>query len=579
MRAVSRTSDHNHAKQAVFHQSKGWHSTLYFPYIDAFCEFYMMTESFLSALTDLLFEESDQFIGIYDPLNRQFVRVNRAGAELFGYASEDAFLRERVDQLRRQPLTVQQWEELKARIEREGQWVEEAELVRKGGQPVRARIFINIFRPESQTFYLVRISSLEHTRTMETMERELEHSSRRYGAVFTNATIGIIVSDSRGKIVSASNYTQLQFGYAEEELIGQAIEILVPESISNVHRKHRQAFNAHPQVRSMGHGRDLYARRKDGSVFPAEISLSYFHQDDELYVVAYVIDITYKKESERVLIEQKNRIEQLNAELEEKVADRTHALMATLHQLEHSKDELAKALAAERELGELKSRFVSMASHEFRTPLSAILTSSQLLEKYTTTEQQDKRDRHIHRIKSSVNHLNDILEEFLSVGKLEEGKVEAMLTYFNLGELIQDVVADIQGMLKPGQSIEVETDCPMHVRLDKSLVRKILVNLISNAVKYSGEHVPITVRGWCRGGHTKITIQDRGIGISEEDQKHLFERFFRAKNATNFAGTGLGLHIVAKYLELLNGTIDLRSQLNEGTTVTISFLHENHPAY
>lgn len=397
-----------------------------------------------------------------------------------------------------------------------------------------------------------------------------------FPAVFANATIGIILSDSHGRMISVSQFAQRLFGYSESEMVGQTIELLVPESLVDLHKKLRKSFNAHPEVRPMGHGRgDLYAKRKDGSLFPAEISLSYFHQDEELYIVAYIIDTTYKVEAERALIEQKDRIEQLNAELEQKVADRTNALMVTLHQLEVSKDELSKALTTERELGELKSRFVSMASHEFRTPLSAILTSADLLNKYTTGEQQEKRTRHIQRIKASVNHLNDILEEFLSVGKLEEGKIEASYSLFDLNELVNNIAADVQGILKEGQTIQIEQDCPAKVWLDKSLVRKILVNLLSNAIKYSDKHKPIRISVWCREDAVQIAIQDEGIGMSEDDQKHLFERFYRAKNATTIQGTGLGLHIVAQYLTLLKGTIDFQSQLNQGTTVTISFRHEN----
>jgi len=357
-----------------------------------------------------------------------------------------------------------------------------------------------------------------------------------------------------------------------------SIEALVPNTVVNRHERLRASFNTNPQVRAMGHGRDLFARRKDGSVFPAEISLSYFYREKAILAVGYIIDITAKKEAERTLLEQKSRIEQLNAELEQKVVDRTHALMATLHQLEQSKDELGKALAAERELGELKSRFVSMASHEFRTPLSAVLTSASLIEKYPGADQQDKRLRHIHRIKSSVNHLNDILEEFLSVGRLEEGRVAATWSWVELPKLVNDVVTDLQDMLKAGQVIQTQFDCPKPVRSDPSLLRKILVNLLSNASKYSADNQEVYVEVHCLENSFQVTVRDEGIGISAEDQTHLFERFFRAKNATNFSGTGLGLHIVAKYLELLGGTIDLSSQLGEGTTITLFLPYENHSA-
>lgn len=400
-----------------------------------------------------------------------------------------------------------------------------------------------------------------------------------FEAVFTHATIGIIVSDEQGRIVSSNRHARALFGYHDDEMSTLSIDALVPDSVAGRHAQLRASFNASPSVRAMGHGRDLFAKRRDGSVFPAEISLSYFYRDNALLAVAYIIDITSKKEAEQTLLEQKSRIEQLNAELEQKVIDRTHALMATLHQLEQSKDELAKALAAERELGELKSRFVSMASHEFRTPLSAILTSASLIEKYPASDQQEKRLRHVHRIKSSVNHLNNILEEFLSVGRLEEGRVEATWSWVELPGLIDEVVTDLQDMLKTGQTIQTQLTCPKPVFSDPSLLRKILVNVLSNALKYSGETQTVHITAHCQQTTFQLTVRDEGIGISADDQKHLFERFFRARNATNFAGTGLGLHIVARYLELLGGTIELVSQLDKGTTVTLTFPHEDHTAH
>ncbi|GAB3543890.1 PAS domain-containing sensor histidine kinase [Spirosoma fluminis] len=395
-----------------------------------------------------------------------------------------------------------------------------------------------------------------------------------FEAVFTHATIAILVSDATGRIISANRSALTLFGY--DEMASLRIEALVPDTVVNRHERLRESFNANPQVRAMGHERDLYAKRSDDTVFPAEISLSYFRREGQLFVVSYIIDITYKKESERKLLEQKHSIEQLNAQLEQKVADRTHALMATLHQLEESKDELAKALAAERELGELKSRFVSMASHEFRTPLSAVLTSASLIEKYPGADQQDKRLKHIHRIKSSVNHLNNILEEFLSVGRLEEGRVEATWSLVDIPKLAAEVITDLQDMLKAGQTVHTDFSCPKPILSDPSLLRKILVNLLSNAIKYSGENQSVYLSAHCQETALVVVVRDQGIGISADDQKHLFERFFRAKNATNFAGTGLGLHIVGKYLELLGGSVELSSHLEEGTTITLTLPYENH---
>jgi PAS domain S-box-containing protein len=392
-----------------------------------------------------------------------------------------------------------------------------------------------------------------------------------FEAIFTHATIGIIVCDQQGRLLGANQQACALLGYSAEELIGLSVDELVPDSVAPYHHQLRASFNADPQIRAVGHGRDLYAKRKDGSVFPVEISLSYFYQQQALVIIGYLIDITAKKQTEQRLLEQKGHIEQLNAELEQKVADRTHALMDTLSQLQTSKEELQRALATERELGELKSRFVSMASHEFRTPLTAVLSSVALIEKYPGTDQQDQRLRHIHRIKTSVNQMNAILEEFLSVDRLQQGGVQASWSQVDVAELIREVVRDMGDLLKAGQVITTQFDCPQPVLTDPSLLRKILVNLLSNASKYSQPHQPIKVTAAGQGADFELMVQDEGMGISPEDQQHLFEWFYRAKNALNIGGTGLGLHIVAKYVELLGGRVALSSQVGEGTRVTLTF--------
>jgi PAS domain S-box-containing protein len=536
----------------------------------------MQSESTSNSLADLLIEQAQEFVGIYDAVQSRFSRVNQAGAQLLGYPSAQAFLTEPANT--RQVVFAQQetWSSLLERAANTGQLTTEAEIQRLHHDPLSVRVELTPYKENGQPLFLVRLC--EQGR-LQQAERELAQSVRRFEAVVANATIGIVMCDRRGNIVSANRLSEQLFGYDEGELLNQRIELLVPDAISGHHEHLRESFNARPSVRAMGaHRGDLQARRKNGTVFPVEVSLSYFHLDEELYVVSYILDITYKKEAERELIAERQRVERLNAELEQKVADRTHALMSTLAQLEQRTDELAKALAAEQELGELKSRFVSMASHEFRTPLTAVLTSATLIEKYPSTEQQDKRLKHLQRIRASVMHLNDILEEFLSVGRIEEGKIEARPAELRIEDLLNDTIGDVQGMLKAGQTIDRTVGCTAPVHLDPSLLRKVLVNLLSNAIKYSGENSVVTVRASCADNLLTLSVQDQGVGISREDQEHLFERFFRARNVTNVPGTGLGLYIIAKYLELMGGTIALQSELNVGTTVTINIPYEDHPA-
>ena len=257
--------------------------------------------------------------------------------------------------------------------------------------------------------------------------------------------------------------------------------------------------------------------------------------------------------------------------MEQEVVSRTKALVETLKNLEESKQELQKSLNKERELGELKSRFVSMASHEFRTPLSTILSAATLIEKYPHADDQEKREKHIKRIKTAVGNLTDILEEFLSVGRLEEGKIEIRKVNFDLPELIHEIIYEFKNILKYGQQISYSHNGVEDIVLDKSLLRKIIINLCSNATKFSPEDSVINITTTCHENNLMLQIKDSGIGISEDDQKHLFERFFRATNVTNVQGTGLGLHIVAKYTELMQGEVSLKSKLEEGTEITINF--------
>ncbi len=395
--------------------------------------------------------------------------------------------------------------------------------------------------------------------------------------LFENATEGIVLTNSTGNIILVNPAAEKMFGYGKDELMDNPIEILIPDKFRQQHHQVKQGFFHQPSNRVMGNGRELQARRKDGTDMPVEISLSHYTKDKELFVVAFIVDITRRKEIENNMLKQKTELEkitdkirQLNSSLEVKVEERTLILKEALQKLEQSQQELSEALDKERLLNEIKSRFVSMASHEFRTPLSTVLSSASLLSKYTGGDDQDKRNKHIQRIKNSVNHLNDILEDFLSLGKLNEGKVEKMPEETNLNELLLDTLEEMKSILKKDQHFELycSNDCISYA--DKKLFRNILINLIGNAIKFSDEGKLIEVKAETNGEMAVISVKDQGIGISKEDQQHLFSSFFRGANATNIQGTGMGLHIVKRYVDLMGGQIHLQSQLNKGTTVTFA---------
>jgi PAS domain S-box len=413
--------------------------------------------------------------------------------------------------------------------------------------------------------------------------KSIESEKRQMNALFEYATEGIILTNKKGEIQLVNPAALQLFGYKKEELLGESIEILIPERFHAKHTQYREGFYEKPGNRSMGRGRDLFGRTKEGRELPLEVSLSFFTQQNEFYVIAFIVDITQRKEAERKMIEQNEQLEKitedirkLNMELESKVEERTLILKEALHELEQSQQDLSEALSKEKELNEIKSRFVSMASHEFRTPLSTVLSSAALLARYTTTEEQDKRERHIRRIRDSVKHLNDLLEDFLSLGKLEEGKVHTKPETVEIKEFLDEVAEEIKAISKQGQQINVSIDGKGNFITDKKLLRNILINLLSNAVKFSAEDGTIQLNASCHDHQLSIAVKDNGIGISEEDQQHLFSSFFRGKNALNIQGTGLGLHIVKRYVELLHGDIQFESKLNAGTKVTITLreLHE-----
>lgn len=230
--------------------------------------------------------------------------------------------------------------------------------------------------------------------------------------------------------------------------------------------------------------------------------------------------------------------------------------------------QLEQALKKERDVGLLKSRFVSMASHEFRTPLTSILASAGLIDMYRERGQLDKQIKHVERIKSSVDNLTSILNDFLSLEKLESGKINFKTMPVDFLNFISELREEVS-LMRKGQVIEHRHKGDNMVEIDPHLVKNILINLLSNAIKYSPESEAVQLITEKKNGRLKIQVVDHGIGIPEEEQQQLFSRFFRASNATTIQGTGLGLTIVKRYIDLMNGTISFISKESEGTTFVV----------
>ena len=405
----------------------------------------------------------------------------------------------------------------------------------------------------------------------------------------------------------------------------------------------------------MGIGVDLFARRKDGSQVSVEIELSYVETRAGLLVMAFVVDITERKERERQL--------RYHASLQENVTDaviatdlnfhvqswnraaerlygwhkedvlgrrvdeilgtqftsdedakaveqdflkrgywtnevtqyhrdgtpisilssvvlfkdeqqRPLGVVAVNHDITNRKQveqALHQALAHEKELSELKSRFVSMASHEFRTPLASILALTETLSAYRHKLSDEQIDLRFDKIKEQVDYLKDIMEDVLLLGRMQAKHIEFIPVLLDVQALCQDVIDEFKSHPNRSHKIIYTSDCTsQEVRLDKKLIRRVINNLVTNAIKYSPQNETVKVTLKITDDHLLLQVQDEGIGIPEADLKHLFQPFHRATNVGTISGTGLGLVITKEAVEMHGGTITAVSQLDMGTTFTVN---------
>ncbi|MDD3722718.1 MAG: HAMP domain-containing sensor histidine kinase, partial [Lutibacter sp.] len=317
----------------------------------------------------------------------------------------------------------------------------------------------------------------------------------------------------------------------------------------------------------------LFGLTKQNKEFPLEISLNPFTIYEKKYVMALIIDMTIRSETEK-------KIDSLAVDLTEKIKTGTAELENTIKKLKDAnknyKNELKRrikieskineALKKERELNELKSKFLLLVSHEFKTPLSGILTSTILLEKYQLTEQQEKRDKHLKTITEKVQYLNNVLNDFISIERIDSSNENYKFKVFNLNKVINEVVYNANMLLKSGQHINILQNSSDYILCqDEKILTLTLNNIIYNAIRYSPENTEINLEISKNDNNLIFKITDEGIGIPEKDQKFIFNRYFRAENVLNIQGTGIGLNIVKAHIENIGGTIRFKSKENKGS--------------
>ncbi len=402
-------------------------------------------------------------------------------------------------------------------------------------------------------------------------------------ALFKNASIGILIADRQGTIKQCNPFAMKIFGYEDNELTGQKVDVLIPENLRHRNIDNRDFFWEQPNPRVFGADLDLIAVKKSGETIPVEVSISHYEESEGPSVAVFINDVSKRRQVQ-------SKLEGLSLELELRVAKRTRELTEALSELsytyenleleiEHRKEvenHIRANLEREKELNDLKSRLVSMASHEFRTPLGGILTSVSLIDKYLHNKNhvpgsEAKIDKHIRTIKKSVKNLTSVLNTFIDMDKFDHGMINADPIRFNLSKLINEIVLDLSDVNDKSQTITFRhSGEDLILYQDKDMLRNVLINLLSNATKYSCIGGEIVVEITILDSKVIISVADQGIGIPEEEQKYLFSRFFRAHNVKAIQGTGLGLTIVKNYVELMGGKIGVTSKENAGTTFEIT---------
>lgn len=358
-------------------------------------------------------------------------------------------------------------------------------------------------------------------------EQALINSEAKFKAVFESSNDGIILHDFDGNILDVNHRVMDLLQYSAYELMGLNFLLLYPESEQPI------VIAAQKTVVSEGNVQyQVEFQRQDGSCFPAEVSASLTHINDQQLVQCVVRDITKRVKAEQ---------------------------------------ELRESLEREREVSELKSRFVAMASHELRTPLATILSSTELLSAYFDELTPEEFHERFRRIESQVQHMTNLLEGVLTIGKIDAGTYVFRPRRLNLVELAEEILQDITAIYQGSHQIDFTWDGEQpYVFVDAQLIRQTVSNLLTNAIKYSPRGSVVRFHVAINEDSVKLEVQDQGIGIPEEDQPQLFQRFHRATNTTGISGTGLGLSIVKHAVDLHSGTIKFESQVSKGTSFYIS---------
>ena len=410
-------------------------------------------------------------------------------------------------------------------------------------------------------------------------------------AIYTASLDAILTFDRGGLILTANEGAHEMFGYAPGELKGRRLLELMPGDYRVAEEASLEKYGTSTMVQLLDRMVKRDGIRADGTTVPFTAFVHLLTSTPPQRYIVVAEDMTAVSKAHGRILELHDQLAAANRNLEAQVQERTAQLEKSIRavaeanrqlalevrereaialQLQKREIQLERLLYKERELSELRSRFVSMASHEFRTPLTAMLSSAEVLT-MTTESPTPIFEKHVGRIRQNIAHLRGILEDFLELGKLDVKGVELRVRELDLGGFFEELVQDLRVASEPGRELRLTSRGEFGpTRHADNGLRVIVSNLVNNAVKYSPEGEPVDVEVERDGERLRVIVTDRGIGIPEGDRGYLFQRFFRAANAETIKGTGLGLHISRQYVEAMGGTIDAQDNPEgRGTRFTV----------
>ena len=472
----------------------------------------------------------------------RIVYWNKGAERLYGWTSPEAVGRVSHEIL--QTTLPEPPEEIARKLERDGHW--EGELMHRTRRGQRVTVLSRWIRELGVAEPHVMETSVDMSeRQQRVAAEEATRLEQRFRQLLEAAPDAIVEVAADGKIVLINRVAEEMFGYVRDELLGQSVDVLVPDAIRRMHYRHRDGYLEQPRTRPMGTGLDLHARRRDGTLFPVEISLSPIQTEGGMHVTAVIRDVTERKRADK---EVRRLQQQYTGELE------------------------ARNREAER-ANRLKSEFLASMSHELRTPLHTIIGFSELLQEGHDGDLNERQSRFVGHIRRDSEHLLELINDVLDLSKIEAGHLVLKREVYPLARSVGEALDAIRpGAVAKGIRVEEPGERDAMVDADPLRVKEMLYNLLSNAVKFTPEGGKVWVEIQEDAGFARVTVGDTGVGIPHEEQENIFDKFYQVGNTTRGVreGTGLGLSITKELVQMHGGWIEVDSRPGEGSRFTFT---------